>query len=55
MQRLATPDEVISFWREAGPEKWFAKDEAFDQTCRDRFLPTCPGAGARPIRPIRSP
>jgi uncharacterized protein (DUF924 family) len=40
MQRLATPDEVISFWREAGPEKWFAKDEAFDQTCRDRFLPT---------------
>jgi uncharacterized protein (DUF924 family) len=40
MQRLATSDEVISFWREAGPEKWFAKDEAFDQACRDRFLPT---------------
>lgn len=40
MQRLATPDEVIQFWREAGPEKWFSKDEAFDQTCRDRFLPT---------------
>ena len=28
------------FWREAGPEKWFSKDEAFDQICRDRFLPT---------------
>ncbi|WP_201859941.1 DUF924 family protein [Microvirga soli] len=40
MQRLATPDEVISFWREAGPEKWFSKDEAFDQACRDRFMPT---------------
>ncbi|KFG69079.1 DUF924 family protein [Microvirga sp. BSC39] len=40
MQRLATPDEVIQFWREAGPEKWFSKDEAFDQTCRDRFMPT---------------
>ncbi|MEE1657081.1 DUF924 family protein [Microvirga sp. CF3062] len=40
MQRLATPDEVISFWREAGPEKWFSKDSAFDQACRDRFLPT---------------
>ena len=40
MQRLATPDEVVSFWREAGPEKWFSKDEAFDQICRDRFLPT---------------
>ena len=40
MQRLATPDEVISFWREAGPEKWFSKDETFDQACRGRFLPT---------------
>ena len=40
MQRLATPDEVVSFWREAGPEKWFSKDEAFDQICRDRFLST---------------
>jgi uncharacterized protein (DUF924 family) len=40
MQRLATPDEVISFWREAGPEKWFSKDDTFDQACRDRFMPT---------------
>ena len=40
MQRLSTPDEVINFWREAGPEKWFSKDDAFDQACRDRFLPT---------------
>ncbi len=40
MQRLATADEVLAFWREAGPEKWFSKDEAFDQTCRDRFMPT---------------
>ncbi|SCY70145.1 DUF924 family protein [Microvirga guangxiensis] len=40
MQRLATPDEVLAFWREAGPDKWFSKDEAFDQACRDRFMPT---------------
>jgi uncharacterized protein (DUF924 family) len=40
MQRLATPDEVLAFWRDAGPEKWFAKDETFDQACRDRFMPT---------------
>ncbi|WP_230531031.1 DUF924 family protein [Microvirga roseola] len=40
MQRLATTDEVLSFWREAGPDKWFAKDNAFDQACRERFLPT---------------
>ncbi|HEY8380655.1 MAG TPA: DUF924 family protein [Microvirga sp.] len=35
---LATPEEVVAFWREAGPERWFAKDEAFDQACRARFL-----------------
>ena len=40
MQRLATPDEVVTFWRKAGPEKWFSKDETFDQICRDRFMPT---------------
>ncbi len=40
MDQLVSPDVVIQFWREAGPEKWFAKDEAFDQACRDRFLPT---------------
>src|SRR5919205_2864206 len=40
MQRLATPDEVLEFWREAGPVKWFSKDEAFDQACRERFLAT---------------
>lgn len=40
MDQLVSPDAVIAFWREAGPEKWFAKDDAFDQACRDRFLPT---------------
>lgn len=40
MQRLATPDDVLQFWREAGPERWFSKDDAFDRACRDRFLPT---------------
>jgi len=35
-----TPPEaldVIAFWREAGPKKWFAKDSAFDIAFRDRF------------------
>jgi uncharacterized protein (DUF924 family) len=40
MSTIATADEVLAFWREAGPEKWFSKDEAFDQIVRDRFLPT---------------
>ena len=35
---LATPEEVLAFWREAGPDRWFSKDEAFDLTCRERFL-----------------
>ena len=30
--------EVVSFWREAGPERWFGKDEGFDLTIRTRFL-----------------
>ena len=29
--------EVISFWREAGPKKWFLKDDAFDAAIRAKF------------------
>src|SRR3712207_1142169 len=45
MARLATPQEIIAFWRSAGPSKWFTKDEAFDETCRERFLLTYEAAG----------
>lgn len=38
--QLATAADVVSFWREAGPEAWFKKDEAFDARIRERFLPT---------------
>jgi len=30
----ATAADVVGFWREAGPQRWFRKDEAFDQRCR---------------------
>jgi uncharacterized protein (DUF924 family) len=33
------PETVVAFWREAGPKLWFAKDPAFDQRFRERFLP----------------
>jgi uncharacterized protein (DUF924 family) len=33
-----TAAEVVAFWREAGPQRWFAKDEEFDRTIRSRFL-----------------
>jgi len=39
MDQLVSPHTILSFWREAGPDKWFVKDEAFDQACRDRFMP----------------
>ena len=32
-----TPSEVVAFWKEAGPKKWFAKDDAFDAEFRRRF------------------
>jgi uncharacterized protein (DUF924 family) len=33
-----TPADIVSFWREAGPEKWFDQDDAFDRAIRERFL-----------------
>ncbi len=37
---IATPGEVVAFWTEAGPDRWFKKDDAFDAAVRDRFLAT---------------
>src|SRR5271170_4273099 len=34
----ATPTEIVTFWREAGSEKWFALEHEFDLTIRSRFL-----------------
>ena len=31
-------EDIITFWRDAGPDKWFAKDDAFDAGIRERFL-----------------
>ncbi len=33
-----TARTVVSFWREAGPGRWFSKDDAFDAEFRERFL-----------------
>ena len=40
----AAPAEIVSFWKDAGPDKWFEQDESFDQTIRSTFLPTCEAA-----------
>ncbi|NTF30499.1 DUF924 family protein [Rhizobium skierniewicense] len=33
---MSAPD-VLNFWKEAGPEKWFDKDAQFDTAFHDRF------------------
>ncbi len=40
------PQDVLAFWRDAGPKKWFAKDDAFDDEIRTRFLATYEAAAA---------
>jgi uncharacterized protein (DUF924 family) len=43
---IADIKDVLAFWRGAGPDKWFAKDDAFDAACRDRFLAAYEAAAA---------
>src|SRR5215470_3515040 len=46
MTAVALPGDVVAFWRDAGPDRWFKRDEAFDEDIRRRFLATYE-AGAR--------
>lgn len=32
------PGDIIAFWRNAGPDRWFKKDSGFDAEIRHRFL-----------------
>jgi uncharacterized protein (DUF924 family) len=32
------PAEVLAFWRDAGPDRWYARDDAFDAEVRRRYL-----------------
>jgi uncharacterized protein (DUF924 family) len=43
---IASAESVLAFWRAAGPEKWFKKDTAFDESIRARFLKTYDAATA---------
>jgi uncharacterized protein (DUF924 family) len=45
----AGPQDVLAFWRAAGPDKWFTKDTAFDDAIRTRFLATYEAAAARTL------
>jgi uncharacterized protein (DUF924 family) len=37
MTQDISPSDVVAFWKEAGPDKWFKKDETFDALFRRRF------------------
>lgn len=43
---VANPDDVVAFWIEAGPKRWFEKDDAFDAEIRSRFLAAYQAAAA---------
>lgn len=32
-----TPEDVVTFWQQAGPGRWFARDAAFDGALKVRF------------------
>ncbi|HJW45799.1 MAG TPA: DUF924 family protein [Lysobacter sp.] len=32
---ITAANEVVGFWRDAGPERWFSRDVAFDARCRE--------------------
>jgi uncharacterized protein (DUF924 family) len=35
---MSTPADILAFWREAGRERWYDKDDAFDAEVRRRYL-----------------
>ena len=32
------PADILAFWRDAGPDRWYRPDDAFDAEVRQRFL-----------------
>jgi uncharacterized protein (DUF924 family) len=45
-ESFAQAREVVAFWRAAGPNMWFAKDDAFDKRFRERFAASYAAAQA---------
>ena len=35
---MPSPADILSFWRQAGPERWYTRDDAFDAEVRRRYL-----------------
>ena len=47
VEASVTPAEILTFWRNAGPARWYSRDDAFDAEVRRRFfgLWQCAAAG----------
>src|SRR5258708_4938790 len=43
---IAAPETILTFWREAGPDNWFTRDDVFDADIREKFLATYEAAAA---------
>ncbi|MGE3986700.1 DUF924 family protein [Pseudorhodoplanes sp.] len=46
MTEIKSASDVLAFWKDAGPDKWYKKDETFDRAIRDDFLATYEAAAA---------
>lgn len=49
LPNLHDPAAVVTFWREAGPSRWYRKDPAFDDDFRARFADAHRAAAAREL------
>ena len=47
--KTQSAEAVIEFWKQAGPKRWFAKDDGFDTTFRDTFCTTHMQAARREL------
>jgi len=32
------PADILAFWRQVGPERWYERDDALDADVRSRFF-----------------
>lgn len=49
-----SPTDIITFWRNAGQDRWWKKDDAFDAEIRARFLALWDEARARGLQAWRT-
>lgn len=51
MTTIKSADDVLAFWKEAGPDKWYKKDDDFDGAIRDNFRATYEAAAEGRLSP----